>query len=205
MSAEYHFTNSQAPVPDPASLASGFSISAPPGTDIWAKPPSTLPFNAPILHQIIPLEKFKRARVQVRANWEILYDQGGLLLALHEKGTTKHEERKWVKTGIEFVNGRPNVSTVAKDQWADWSLLPNPNAGGHEPTATIEMVREEDGSLWIYLVEGGKEKTPIREVTWVFEKEEGLECWIGAYAARPKDELHKALEVKFEELVVETL
>ena len=72
---------------------------------------------------------------------------------------------------------------------------------------TVEMTREDDGSLWVYVIEG-VERKPIREVTWVFEdvepKENGeKECWVGAYAAKPSKE-GEGLEVKFGHLVIET-
>lgn len=70
---------------------------------------------------------------------------------------------------------------------------------------TVEMEREivEDkpmSTLWVYAVEGDQRR-PLREVTWVFEKEEG-ECWIGVYVAKPaKDEGDErgegTLEVEF--------
>lgn len=109
---------------------------------------------------------------------------------------------KWVKTGIEFVNGHANVSTVAADRWADWSLLPLANKGGN--SVTVEMVREDDGSLWIYVIEGVERKL-IREVTWVFEDagRNDRECWVGAYAAKPSKE-GEALTVSFGHLVIET-
>ncbi len=31
------------------------------------------------------------------------------------------EHRKWVKTGIEFIHGKPHVSTVACDRWV-WNV-----------------------------------------------------------------------------------
>ena len=63
-------------------------------------------------------------------------------------------------------------------------------------------------TLWVYKVEGLKRR-PLREVTWVFEKEEG-ECWIGAYVAKPTkdegDEKGKAwLEVRFEDLEIKLI
>lgn len=88
---------------------------------------------------------------------------------------------------------------------ADWSLLP---MTGDE--ATVEMEREvvdekPTSTLWVYRIEGA-EKTPLREVTWVFEREEG-ECWIGVYAAKPTrdaDDGERALTVKFTGLEIET-
>ncbi|KKK18581.1 hypothetical protein AOCH_006989 [Aspergillus ochraceoroseus] len=156
------------------------SDKCPPSTDIWSKPPSTERFNAPILYRSVPLASFKRARVAFSACWRHQYDQGGLILVInHADGT-----RKWVKTGIEFTHGRPHLSTVAKDRWADWSLFPVPSGGG---AATIEINKEQDNSLWIYLVEG-VQKSPIREVTWVFEEQDVTDCWIGVYAAKPSSE-----------------
>lgn len=103
-----------------------------------------------------------------------------------------------MKAGIELTHGKPHLSAVAKDRFADWSLLPVPSGGG---AATLEMVKEEDGSLWVYLIEGVS-KAPIREVTWVFEEEGVKECWVGVYAARPGD-VGGELEVNFGHLIVE--
>ena len=118
---------------------------------------------------------------------------------------------KWVKTGIEMYNGLPNVSTVACDRWADWSLVPLTGT----TTATVEMEREvKDGeltsTLWIYMVDG-EERRPLREVSWIFESAEGDagtdDCWVGIYAAKPtKDEDDKShhLQVVFNHVDVET-
>jgi regulation of enolase protein 1 (concanavalin A-like superfamily) len=194
--SEYTFANSTQAVPSEENIPVNFSIKAGPSTDVWEKPPSTKSFNAPILYRAIPLKYFKRARVSITANWKTLYDQGGLILVIHKSDG----ERKWIKTGIEFTHGKAHLSTVVKDRWADWSLLPVPSGGG---AATIEVARESDGSLWIYLVEGIS-RAPIREVTWVFEDEASAECWIGPYVAKPAKD-GDDLVVDFRHLIVETL
>lgn len=74
----------------------------------------------------------------------------------------------------------------------------------------MEMEREvvegkKTCTLWVYIVKG-EERTPVRETTWVFEKEEG-ECWVGVYAAKPtRDEAdgEKMLVVKFDDVKIET-
>ncbi|KAI9369532.1 hypothetical protein BJX61DRAFT_144458 [Aspergillus egyptiacus] len=187
------FTNSSEKVPGQGALPAEFTIKAPPSTDVWAKPPSTESFNAPILYKSIPLNGFKRARVAFSANWSQKYDQGGLIFVLNGANGS----RKWVKTGIELTHGKPHLSTVTRDRWADWSLLPVPSGGAG---ATIEIVREPDDSLWIYLVEGVS-KAPIREVTWVFA-EDIADCWVGVYAARPSNEGGE-LVVSFSSLVID--
>ena len=93
---------------------------------------------------------------------------------------------------------------VAKDNWADWSLVEL----GSE-TATVEFAREAGTeSLWVYLVEdGGRRRRPVREVTWAFEGVgEEEECWVGVYAAKPTPEEadpSEGLEVRFSGLLIE--
>ncbi|KAI3103599.1 hypothetical protein CBS147333_7460 [Penicillium roqueforti] len=194
--SQFKFANSDAEVPGNGSPPLEFTIKAPSSTDIWAKPPSTISFSAPILYKSIPLMSFKRIRVAVNAVWEKKYDQGGVVLVLN----SADGGQKWVKCGIEFTHGKPHLSVVAKDNWADWSLLPVPGAMG-SGTATLELVKEEDGSLWIYSVEG-LEKSPIREVTWVFEEENIKDLWVGVYAARPSSEGGE-LPVNFGHLIID--
>ncbi|KAJ5358384.1 uncharacterized protein N7496_010797 [Penicillium cataractarum] len=195
--SQFKFVNSTAPVPgNGGPPPPEFTITTPSSTDIWSKPPSTTRFSAPILYQSMPLTSFKRVRVAINAQWQHLYDQGGLILVLRKTDGSQ----KWVKSGIELTHGKPHLGVVAKDRWADWSLLPVPSGGG---AATIEMVREADESLWIYLVEG-VQKSPIREVTWVFQEEGVEEVWVGVYVARPGSEGGE-LSVKFGHLIVDTV
>lgn len=172
------------------------TIKASPDTDLWRKPPCTDRDNAPIILVGTPinLHKFHSAKVTVSADWNTKYDQGGLALFIPDEDTTK-----WVKTGIEFVWGKPYISTVATSRWSDWSIAPLPeNAGGK---ITVQVEREVKGterveSLWVYIVnqETG-EKLGIREVTWWFrhdiehagnEPQASPRCLlIGVYGARP--------------------
>ncbi|GAB1202816.1 hypothetical protein APSETT445_001438 [Aspergillus pseudonomiae] len=192
----FAFANSNEKVPGNGTLPAEFTIKASPGTDVWSKPPSTERFNAPILYQSVPLNSFKRARVAFNAFWKDKYDQGGLILVLN----SADGPRRWVKTGIELTHGRPHLSTVAKDRFADWSLQPVPSGGG---AATLEIVRESDNSLWIYLVEG-VQKNPLREVTWFFEEQNVQDLWVGLYAAKPSNE-GQDLAVNFGHLIVDTV
>jgi uncharacterized protein len=179
----------------PSKLPTDFTISAEAKTDLWEKPPSTHSFNCPILYQTIPLSSFQKARVVVSAEWKELYDQGGLCIVINKADGS----RKWVKTGIEYVADAPHISTVATDRWSDWSLRPMPSEGG--VGATIEMCKEKDGSLWVYLLEGVK-RCPLREITWFSEGDGKEECWVGVYAAKPGGS--GDLEVSFSHLMIET-
>ena len=53
---------------------------------------------------------------EFRGKYESLYDQAGVMIRL--------DERTWMKTGIEFVNGVHHVSAVVTRDYSDWSVLP---------------------------------------------------------------------------------
>ncbi|KAH7396509.1 hypothetical protein DE146DRAFT_678288 [Phaeosphaeria sp. MPI-PUGE-AT-0046c] len=180
-----------------------FTLSAPPGTDIWRKAPSHNAFNAsthPAQLPTYPLTSFQRARLTFAlppANQLRQYDQAGLLLHLTKPGVPDNQT-KWIKTGIEFYYGKPYVATVGCDAWADWSLAPNPEFTSNDtrPSATIEARRERDElgkSLWVYWIvrdaEGKEvERRPLREVNWIFAEEEGWSVSIAGYVCRPTKE-----------------
>lgn len=108
--------------------------------------------------------------------------------------------RKWIKTGIEFENDQTNVSTVATDNWSDWSLLPLPGTS----EATIEIEVMQDNSLWVKLLSKGGKATPLREVTWWADLPKDAECWVGVGAAKPAPHGEKEdLVVHFEDLKIE--
>ncbi|OJJ88126.1 uncharacterized protein ASPGLDRAFT_72219 [Aspergillus glaucus CBS 516.65] len=138
-------------------------------TNICFKPPFTEIFNAPIIYRSTRLAAFK-----------------GI------------SPRKWLKTGIELINGKPHLSTVFKNRSTDRSLFPVPSQGR---AATLEIAREPGtSSLWVYHVEGD---SPLREITWALEGEDkAQECWVGIYAARPSSQGGN-LDVNLKHLVID--
>ena len=181
-----------------------FTLASRPGTDIWRKPPSHNAFSAPTHPATLPtyaLPRFQRARLTFAlppASQLRQYDQAGLLLHLTKPGLPD-EQTKWLKTGIEWYYGKPYISTVGCDTWADWSVVPIPDfVAGGEPSATIEARREKDvlgKSLWVYWIvkgaDGKEERVPLREVNWFFSEEMESEGWnvgVGGYVARPTEE-----------------
>ncbi|EJC85482.1 hypothetical protein Rleg4DRAFT_7367 [Rhizobium leguminosarum bv. trifolii WSM2297] len=54
------------------------------------------------------------AQIRIQGEFQTLYDQAGLMVRLDEK--------RWVKTGVEFTDGEPFLSTVVTDGRSDWSV-----------------------------------------------------------------------------------
>lgn len=54
------------------------------------------------------------ATIRVQGEFRSLYDQAGLMVRIDEK--------RWVKTGVEFTDGQAFLSTVVTDGKSDWSV-----------------------------------------------------------------------------------
>lgn len=54
--------------------------------------------------------------VSIRGNYKELYDQAGLMI--------RFDEKHWIKTGIEYVEGIQHMSTVVTHDYSDWSVTP---------------------------------------------------------------------------------
>lgn len=98
----------------------------------------------------------------------------------------KDGTRKWMKTGIEMLDGQPMVSVVTKDRWADWSL--RPLLDPESKTARLHIETHADKSLWVFLLGENGKKHPVREVTWWGELDQHTEVKVGPAAAKPSKE-----------------
>ena len=86
------------------------------------------------------------AQLRVRANYEALYDQAGIMVRL--------DEGRWVKAGIEFSDGRAMLSSVLTGDQSDWATSPyEHDAGDFWMRATVadgvlRLQVSADGKLW---------------------------------------------------------
>lgn len=164
---------------DIPNLEGSFHIDVPSDTDVWAKPPAHNKFDAPFIHKLLKLSKLTSVSITVTAQWAQLYDQGGIMVVVKSKSG----ENRWVKSGVELLDGVPRVGTVARDAWADWSLYPVVSKDGK--SATVLFENKVGDSLWIYLIGDDGTKHPLREVTWWAELEADAELQVGVYGAKP--------------------
>ena len=119
------------------------------------------------------------ATVKVEATYRELYDQAGLMIRIDPK--------TWIKSGIEFVNGTQNVSTVVTRDFSDWSVVPLSTA---PPAIWLQLVRKADYVETRYSLDG---------TAWVTVREAyfppGTKVQIGVMAAAPEG---KGFPVRFD-------
>ena len=65
-----------------------------------------------------PVDHDFTAQLHVRANFEELYDQAGLMVRI--------DASRWIKVGAEFSDGQLMMSTVLTDEMSDWAVMPAP-------------------------------------------------------------------------------
>lgn len=54
-------------------------------------------------------------KVKITGNYKTTFDQMGLML--------RTDHKNWIKTGVEYVDGKQNVSTVVTHNTSDWSVI----------------------------------------------------------------------------------
>ena len=82
---------------------------------------------------------------QVLGSYRDLYDQAGLMVRI--------DAANWIKTGIEFVQGRQLVSAVVTREFSDWSVVPLP---GNPPAIRMRLKREGDTVEIAYSFDGAE-------------------------------------------------
>ena len=90
----------------------------PAGTDYWRVTHyEFIRDNGPFRYQVHDGDF--EARVRISGQYRELYHQAGLMIRI--------DERNWIKSGIEFVNGKQNLSAVVTRDCSDWSVIPLPD------------------------------------------------------------------------------
>lgn len=188
-----------------------FTLTAGPNTDLWRKPPNSDTSTAPIVFTSLR-HPFVVAEVTISADWEMEWDQGGLVIfagaapqsfsGAPEITTARRSGArapcKWVKAGMEFSSGTVNASsTSATADGADWCVSPVQSTHGPEVQSLRIKLERIGHALWIwYQVPSaspfarspgavGSSWTKLREVNWFFYGVEDKFVHVGIYASRP--------------------
>ena len=95
--------------------ADGLVETVPAGTDYWRTTHyGFIRDNGPFRHQ--EAKGDFEAVVRVSGKYRERYHQAGLMIRI--------DNENWIKTGIEYVNGKQNVSAVVTRKVSDWSVNP---------------------------------------------------------------------------------
>ena len=126
------------------------------------------------------------AKVKLTGAYKARFDQMGLMLRIDHKN--------YIKTGVEFVDGKFNVSTVVTHDKSDWSVLPLTDA---PPFIWIKVIRRLDAVEIFYSLDDKNyimtRNAPLQDNTPVM---------VGLMAASPDG---TGFEAKFENFKVKHL
>ncbi len=113
----------------------GLEVTTEEDTDFWVR--THYGFVRDTGHALLrPVGSEFRLTATFHGDYREQYDQAGLLL--------RADEHSWIKTGIEFVDGRPLLSAVVTREVSDWNVVPLQQIAGHPDSVTIELRRVHD-------------------------------------------------------------
>jgi len=126
------------------------------------------------------------AKVKITGAYKVRFDQMGLMLRIDEKN--------YIKTGVEFVDGKFNISTVVTHDKSDWSVTTLDKA---PPFVWIKVVRRLDAVEVFYSYD---DKTYV--MTRNAPLQDNTPVMVGLMAACPDG---NGFEAKFEHFTVKHL
>ncbi|MCK5401965.1 MAG: DUF1349 domain-containing protein [Flavobacteriaceae bacterium] len=119
--------------------------------------------------------------VKVSGDYKTRFDQMGLMLRIDEKN--------WIKTGIEYVDGVFNLSTVITNEFSSWSIIP---LKGKPKTIWIKVIRKIDAVKIFYSLDGIKYQ--MCNLAYFPENKSAM---VGMMAASPDGKGFKAIFENF--------
>ena len=109
------------------------------------------------------------AKVKITGDYKVRYDQAGMMIRI--------DHENYIKTGIEYVDGKYNLSAVVTHHTSDWSVI---TLDRPVPFVWIKAVRRLD-AVEIYYSFDDKDYTPMR-IAWM---QDNTPVQVGLMAASP--------------------
>jgi len=89
--------------------------------------------------------------VKIRGHYQDLYDQAGLMV--------RADEKHWIKTGIEYVDGIQHLSAVVTHEYSDWSMTPLQNPPEY---LQLRLERRQEAIQIFYWEQQASDYIPFR-------------------------------------------
>lgn len=125
-------------------------------------------------------------KAKISANYKSRFDQAGIMLRI--------DHENYIKAGIEFVDGKYNLSTVVTHRTSDWSIIPIDKA---IPYIWIKAIRRLDAVEFFYSFDD-KEYIMMRN-TWL---QDNHPVRVGVMGASPDG---NGFQAKFENFSIKHL
>ena len=126
------------------------------------------------------------AKVKLTGDYKARFDQMGLMVRIDQKN--------YIKTGVEFVDGKFNISTVVTHEKSDWSVTPLDKTPGF---IWVKLVRRRDAVEIFYSLD---DKNYI--MTRNAPLQDNIPVMVGMMAASPDG---AGFEARFEHFSVKHL
>lgn len=111
-------------------------VTAAEGSDAWRH--TSYGFVHDDAHALLEdWDRGQAVEVAFIAAFEAQFDQAGLMIRV--------DAERWIKAGVEFADGAPQLGAVVTDGKSDWSVAPVPEWAGRE--VTIRATRLADAVI----------------------------------------------------------
>jgi hypothetical protein len=145
------------------------AVTAAEGSDLWRT--TSYGFVHDDGHALLrPIEPGSAVEVSFRVDYDEQFDQAGVLV--------RADSRHWVKAGVEFADGSPQLGAVVTHEVSDWSSAPVPEWSG--TIVTVRVSRAGD-ALTIRARREGEAWRFVRLAPWPTD----LPAQAGPYCCAP--------------------
>lgn len=121
---------------------SSLSMQVTPKTDYWRKTQYGFTVDdGPFYYSQVGGEF--EVSVKITGDYNSRYDQMGIMI--------RKDENTWVKTGVEYVNDKINLSVVVTHEHSDWSMIEMPEKPPH---VHLKVIRRSDALQIMYSLDG---------------------------------------------------
>lgn len=175
----------------------GLKVVPKPKTDFWRKtylnPPADRTSGHALLYKLPSNTDSWIAEISFSLNPVVQFDQAGAMVFI--------DKEHWLKAGIEFENGDPNMSCVVTNGFSDWGYKTWPSSQGIEIRIEYQRYGDNVCEFLVQYKEKNGEWTFLREAPMTLGNGGAEGVSVGVMCCSPKGEPGKVgMDVVFQKL-----